>query len=64
MVFFSKKRILAETRYVTHDGKLLTIVKAFKTWRYYLEGCKQKVLIPTDHNNFQRFMDTKSMSFR
>ena len=30
--------IPAETRYGTHDGKLLAIVKAFKTWRHYLKG--------------------------
>ena len=56
--------ILAETRYETHDGELLAIVKAFKTWRHYLEGCKHEVLVLTDHNNLRRFMDTKSLSSR
>ena len=56
--------ILAETRYETHDGELLAIVKAFKTWRYYLEGYKHEVLVLTDHNNLCRFMDTKSLSSR
>ncbi len=56
--------ILAETQYETHDGELLAIVEAFKTWRHYLEGCKHEVLILTDHNNLQRFMDTKSLSSR
>ncbi len=23
------------TRYETHDGELLAIIKAFKTWRHY-----------------------------
>ena len=31
VAFFSRKIILARTRYKTHDGKLLAIVKAFKT---------------------------------
>ncbi len=53
-----------ETRYETHDGELLAIVEAFKTWRYYLEGCKHKVLVLTDHNNLQRFMDIKSLRSR
>ena len=35
---------------------------AFKTWRHYLEGCKHKVLVLTDHNNLRRFMDMKSLS--
>ncbi len=54
--------IPAETRYKTHDGKLLAIIEAFKTWRHYLEGCKYEVLVLTDYNNLQRFMDTKSLS--
>ena len=54
--------IPAETRYETHDGELLAIVEAFKTWSHYLEGCKHEVLVLTDHNNLQRFIDTKSLS--
>ena len=38
VAFFSRKMIPAETRYETHDGKLLAIVEAFKTWKHYLEG--------------------------
>ena len=64
VAFFSRKIIPAETRYETHDGKLLAIVEAFKTWSYYLKGCKHKVLVLTDHNNLQRFIDTKSLSSR
>ncbi len=56
--------IPVETRYKTHDGELLAIVEVFKIWRYYLEGCKHEVLVLTDHNNLQRFMDTKSLSSR
>ncbi len=54
--------IPAETWYKTHDGKLLAIVKVFKTWRHYLKDCKHKVLMLIDSNNFQHFMDTKSWS--
>ena len=56
--------ILAETQYETHDSELLAIVKAFKTWRHYLKGCKHEVLVLTDYNNLCRFMDTKSLSSR
>ena len=31
VAFFSRKMILAETKYKTHDGELLAIVEAFKT---------------------------------
>ena len=54
--------IPAKTSYTIHDGELLAIVEAFKTWRHYLEGCKHKVLVLTNHNNLRRFMDTKSLS--
>ncbi len=56
--------IPAKTRYETHNGELLAIVEACKTWKHYLEGCKHKVPVLTDHNNLQRFMDTKSLSSR
>ena len=62
VAFYSRKMIPAETRYETHDGELLAIVEAFKTWRHYLEGCKHKVLVFTNHNNLRCFMDTKSLS--
>ena len=64
VAYFSRKMIPAETRYETHDGALLAIAEAFKTWRHYLEGCKHEVLVLTDHNNLRRFMDTKSLSSR
>ncbi len=56
--------IPAETQYETHNGELLAIVEAFKTWRHYLEDCKHEVLMLTDHNNLQRFTNTKSLSSR
>ena len=56
--------IPVETRYKTYDGELLAIVKAFKTWRHYLEGSQHEVLVLTDHNNLRRFMDMKSLSSR
>ena len=64
IAFFSRKMIPAETWYETHNGKLLAIVEAFKTWHHYLEGCKHEILVFTDHNNLHCFMDTKSLSSR
>ena len=60
ITFYSQKMILAKIWYETHDVKLLPIVNVFKTWRQYLEGCKHKVLVLTNHNNLRRFMDTKN----
>ena len=64
IAFYSQKMIPAKTWYKTHDGELLAIVEAFKTWRHYLEDCKQKVLVLIDHNSLRRFMDTKNLSSR
>ena len=62
VAYFFWKMILAKTCYKTHNGELLTIVKGFKTWRHYLEGCKYEVFVLTDYNNLQQFMDTNSLS--
>ena len=56
--------IPAETWHETHDGKLLAIVEAFKTWRHYLKGSKHEILVFIDHNHLHRFMDMKSLSYR
>ncbi len=64
VAFSSIKMIPAETWYETHDGELLAIVKEFKTWKHCLEGCKHEVLVLTDDNNLQHFMDTKILSSR
>ncbi len=37
LAFFSQKMIATKTRYQTYDGKLLTIVEIFKTWKHYLK---------------------------
>ncbi len=64
VAFFSKKMISAKTWYKTHNKELLAIVEVFKTWRHYLKGCKYEVLVLTDYNNLQRFMEMKSLSSR
>ena len=54
--------IPAKTRYKTHDGEILAIIKAFRTWRHDLEGCNQEVFILTNHNKLCYFMDMKNLS--
>ncbi len=56
--------ISTKTWYKTQNQQLLAIVEAFKTWHYYLEGCKYKVPILTNYNNLYQFMDIKSLSSR
>ena len=62
VVFFSKKRILIETWYKTHNGKLSVIIKVFKTLRHYLKSYKHKMLVLTNYNNLCHFIDTKNLS--
>ena len=64
VAFFSRKIISAKTWYETHNSELLAIIKAFITWRHYLEGCKHKILVLIDYNNLYRFIDTKNLSCR
>ena len=56
--------IPAKTRDEIHDSKLLAIVEVFKKWKHYFKDCKYEVLMLIDHDNFQYFMDTKSLSSR
>ena len=60
VAFFSRKIILTETRYKTHNSELLAIIKAFRALRHYLEGSQHEVLMLTDYNILRRFMNTKS----
>ena len=62
VAYFLHKMIPAKTWYTTHNGKFLTIVEAFKTWRHYPKGCKHKILDFTDYNNFCHLIDMKSPS--
>ena len=53
VAYFFRKMILNGIRYKTHNVELIAIIKAFKTWHHYLEGCKHKVLVIIDCNNLQ-----------
>ena len=54
--------IPTEIQYKTHESELLAIVEAFKTWKHYLKDCKHEVLVLTNYNNLQYFMDMKNLS--
>ena len=62
VAYFSRKMIPIEIQYKTHNTNLLAIVETFKTWRHYLESCKHEMLVSTNQNNLQQFMNTKSLS--
>lgn len=64
VTYFLRKIIPVKTWYSMHNQELLAIVESFKTWRYYLEGYKYKLLVLTDRNNLRQFINTKSLSSR
>lgn len=57
VVFYSRKQILVERNYETHDQKLLIIVACFKHWRHYLKKNYRFIEILTNHNNLKKFMN-------
>ena len=56
--------ILAETRYETHNQKLLTIIMTFKQWKHYLKNNRHFIIVLIDHNNLCYFMITTSLNWR
>ena len=62
IAFHSRSFNSAELNYDTHDKELLTIFKAFKHWRQYLEGSRTPIDIVTDHKNLEYFATTKILT--
>ena len=54
VAFHSRKLILAELNYPTHNKEMLAIVDAFKTWQHYLVG-SEGVEVFTDYHNLVYF---------
>ena len=51
-----------ERNYDIHDKELLGMMHALEAWHHYLEGCKHKFEIWTDHQNLQYFMESKKLN--
>ena len=62
IVFHSRKMIFAETRYETHDQKLLMIIMIFKQWKHYLKNNRHFIIILINHNNLHYFMIMTSLN--
>ena len=50
---------MVELNYNIHNKKLLVIFKAFKIWRYHLEGLAYSIDIIIDYKNLKYFSTTK-----
>ena len=59
----SRKLSPAERNYAIHERELLAVVHALRTFRHYLEGCKQFTLF-TDHESLQYLFRQKELSRR
>lgn len=64
VAYYLHKILPAERNYQTHDAELLAIVECFNTWRHYFEGAAHTILVLTDYNNIEKFMETTSLSGR
>jgi len=62
VAFHSQTFFTLELNYDVHDKELLTIFKAFKMWRHYLEGSASAIDIVTDHKNLEYFSTTKILT--
>jgi hypothetical protein len=61
--FESRKLTPAEKNYPVHELELLAVVHALRTFRHYLEGCKQFMLY-TDHQSIKYIFTQKDLSRR
>jgi len=64
IAFHSRTFSAPELNYDVHDKELLVIFKAFKMWRYCLEGSALPIDVVTDHKNLEYFLTTKVLMHR
>ena len=62
VAFDSQTFSALKLNYDVHNKELLAIFKAFKIWRYYLEGSILPIDVVTDHKNLEYFLTTKILT--
>ena len=62
--YLSKEFNDTEHNYDVHDKEMMGIMHALEAWRHYLEGCRHKIEIWTDHQNLEYFMLAKKLNRR
>ena len=60
--YLSKGFNNTERNYDVHDKEMMGIMCALEAWRHYLEGCKHKIKIWTDHRNLEYFISAKKLN--
>ena len=51
-----------EWNYEVHNKEMMGIICALEAWQHYLEGCKHKIKIWTDHQNLEYFILAKKLN--
>ena len=64
LAFQSRKMNQPEINFQIHDKALLAITTAFKRWRRYLEGARQKIRVYTDHLGLEWCTQNKPLNRR
>ena len=53
-----------EHNYDVHDKEMMGIMRALEAWQHYLEDCRHKIEIWTDHRNLEYFISAKKLNQR
>ncbi|CUA73551.1 Transposon Tf2-11 polyprotein [Rhizoctonia solani] len=64
IAFMSKSFQGAEKNYNTHNKELLVIICALKEWRIFLEGCKHRIHVISDHRNLEYWKMSRTFNRR
>ena len=51
-----------ERNYDVHNKEMMGIMHMLEAWHHYLEGCKHKIEIWTDHQNLEYFMSAGELN--
>ncbi len=64
IAYWFRKMTSAERNYDANESEMLTMMKACKQWRHYVENAKHQILIIIDHVNLRTFLIIKILSKR
>jgi len=60
----SEALTVAERNYDVYDREFLSLIRAFRKWRHYLEGAPKRIKIWTDHANLARHREPNVLNGR
>ena len=60
--YLSKGFNNTECNYDVYNKEMMGIICALEAWQHYLEGCRHRIEIWTDHRNLEYFMSAKKLN--